>query len=181
MNEPAPDFDPQRRVCKIIAGALIGGVAAFLAIVVLIRQTGGKGLLAANPWDVTPPEGIISLIGLTMAAMMVVIAPFVSRATIANARAAVATAKPREGEAANLSEQGLFRGVFTLQLIVRFALYESAAFFNANAFFLAGKLPNLIAVLLLVALMVIGFPTRGAMEAFDDAQSERLRQERQAA
>jgi hypothetical protein len=185
MNDPAPDSeaqtDSQALVCKIIAGALIAGVTVCLAIVMLMRQTGDKGMFAANPWDVIPPGALISPLGLAMAAMMIVLAPIVAKASLTKARAATLAEKPIDPNSPGMSQQAGFQGLYTLQMIVRSAMYEGAAFFNAVAFFLEGKLPPLIAVLVLIALMAFRFPTRGAMDAFVDEQSELLRQERQAA
>lgn len=185
MNDPTPDPDSNAiamaRICKIIAGALIGGVAWFLAIAVFVRFNGGKGLFAADPWDLSPPGAIISLIALAMAAMVAVLAPVVARLMTAALRAKLAAGKPVGTMSPGATQVDQFRMVYQTQMIVRSAMFEGGAFFNGIAFMLEGRAPNLLAALILVVLMVATFPTRGAIDAFVDDQSALMREERQSA
>ncbi len=185
MNDPTLDLDAQAdvqvRLCKIIAGALIGGVTMFLAMVVSLRVGGGKGFLAAEPWNIAPPRAIISLIGLAMAAMMMTMAPIVARLVTASLRAKMVAGKPVDPQATGTGRQGELRLLYQMRMIIVLAMIEGATFFNLIAFLLEGKLPNLIAALVLIALMVVRFPTRGSVEAFVDDQSDFVQQGRHSA
>ncbi len=163
------------RTAQIVAGSLIMGVSIFLVVVFLVRS--GKGGFAENPWDFMGPKSIPTLIGLFMAATLMVLSFLVPRQLVANHRKCVAAAKRAEGAELIADEMGLF-GFYQAQMIVGMALLEGAAFFNVGVFLVAGHILNLIAVIGLVLLIVIRFPTEGRVEAWIDNQMELIRQER---
>lgn len=121
--------------CKIIAGALVFGVVAFAAVVVVLRlgrQPGGT---------------LISFVAVGFAAAMIVVRQFVLG--IAGGR----TGPPQPGPAGPLA-------LYQTRMIIGLAILEGAAFFNCIAYLLEGRWWTLLAVAVLVARMLASFPTR---------------------
>jgi hypothetical protein len=176
-SDPNPDSSNDRfvRTAQIIAAALVMGCSFFLLVGVFVRATGKNGLLAANPWNVLPPEGLISLIALFVSAGVLAASFVVPNAIATAARQAKGKTPPED------AALGRFDGIFLNQMIVGMALLEGGAFFNGIAFLLEGRIPNILAALVLIALIVAKFPTRAAMDSFAESQEALLFEERQSA
>lgn len=159
------------QVLQIIAGSLLSGVLTFLTITFVIRS--GKGLFAPQPWEVVPPGGMLTAIGLAMAALMIVLAFVVPRQVASGLRKQIAPGAPSAGSDA-------FFGVYQTQMILGLALLEGAAFFNAIAFLLEGHIPSLLAFGVLVALMLARFPTRAGVASWVEDQAGLWHGERHA-
>ena len=163
------------RTAQIIASALVAGSLSFLLIAVFVRATGKNGLLAANPWKILPPEGPIALIALFVGASVLAASLMVPKAIVTAAR------QVKRKNLAASSEAGGFDGVFINEMIVGMALLECGAFFNGIAFMLEGRIPSLIAALVLILAMVARYPTRTTLDAFAENQEALLFEERQSA
>ena len=178
-DESTPqDASSFARMAQIIAGSLVAGSSIFLIIALIIRASGRDGLFADRPWDILPPKGLITLIGLIFAAMTVVLSFVVPRSVVANIRKAILLSKAREGSANEEPGSLNFYNAFNTKMIVGLALLEGAAFFNGIAFLLEGHIPSLIAVAVLIGLMLARFPTQSGIASWVEDQESTLRDER---
>ncbi len=183
-NETARNLDKQAMVSQIIAFALVAGVSTFLGIALVIRSTGGKGVLAPDPWNIAPPSAIISLMSVVLAAIMIVLAFVVPNTIAVNMRRQVAKGKfPNVGpDSPPLKDApSALRMIHQLRMIVGLAMLEGAAFLCVIAFLLEGRLPPLIAAGTLILLMVARIPTRERIDRFVEDQQAKILEDRQGA
>jgi len=177
-------LDRQAMVSQIIAFALVAGVTTFLGITLVIRSTGGKGLLAPDPWNIAPPSAIISLLSVVLAVIVTALSFVVPNTIAANMRRQFAKGKfPTIGPDSPPIKDAMsaFRMIHQLRMIVGLAMLEGAAFLCVIAFMLEGRLPPLIAAGTLILLMVSRFPTRERIDRFVEDQQAKLLEDRQAA
>jgi hypothetical protein len=135
------------RVMQIIAGALILGSGIYLGIAVLVRAQGN-----AQP---VPDPPLLTYISIGFAAMMIV-AAWTFPAQLIRARLLVMRTQATTDDS--------FVAVYQIQLIIRLAQLEGAAFFGATAYLSEGSPLSLGASLLLIVLMLSQFPTTGRVE-----------------
>lgn len=144
-----PQFDSQLRVMQIIATALMTGVLLFLGLVLVITK--GNIFGQGNP-------GIITLVAVGFAGLAivnhVVIPGVITKAQLNKLQSGGFGQQDFVGK-----DVWLLR-IYQMRLIVALALLEGAAFFNLVAMMVENHLLAVIAVIVLLALMVIRFPTK---------------------
>ncbi len=161
---------------RIIWGALLFAPLMFLGIVVGVMRSGK--ILAADPWTVTIPFGVLAL---AMSAGCLLLSAFLPGVLVTNGRKALASGKPMSSGRTQGLPDGDFGGLLALyntKTIVALALVEGATFFDVIAFMLEGKAIVLAAVVLLVAVQATRFPTRTGLESWLDDQHAQLQAER---
>lgn len=173
--------DDYARICKIIAGALIGGVTSFLAITLVVRAIGDQGLLAAEPWNLASREAILSLISVVFAATAAGVSLAVPDVVANSLRRQVAAGKYPSAANGRANDDWAFRRVYQTRMIIGLALLEGAAFFCLIAFMLEGRLLPVIGGFILISLMASRFPSREAMDRFVEDQEAKILEERHAA
>ncbi|MDB5351877.1 MAG: hypothetical protein JWN86_3124 [Planctomycetota bacterium] len=162
------------RTSQIIAGSLVAGVCMFLTVTFVMRS---PKAFAPAPWDIMPPQAMITLLGLVMAAMMIVLSFVIPRQIVATSRRSLITTKPADLDKSDVTGNGLF-GVYQTQMIIGLAMLEGAAFFNVIAFLIEGHIPSLMAAGVLVLIMLSRFPTQGNIAAWVEDQKSLIREER---
>jgi hypothetical protein len=144
-----PDLDGDVRGMQIIAVALMAGVLLFFGIVLVTTQ--------GNVFGTQRPE-LITIIAAGFGILAIVNHLIIP--------AIIAGAHLKQISAAGFSELGdaakteLICGVYRIQLIIALALLEGAAFFNLIALMIEHSAVALSAVILLLGLMTLRFPTR---------------------
>jgi hypothetical protein len=172
-EEKEPDPAAIVRTAQIIAIAMPVGVTIFLAVTLVLRR--GKGTFAAEPWDVSPPKNLISLLGLTMAAVVVILSFAIPQTMTAGQRRIAAKAK--KSGSVSPHESFSFAMMYMTGMIIGMALLEGGAFFNGICFLLEGHAPNLIVAAVLVLLILARFPTLNGIETWTEDQRRRLIEE----
>jgi hypothetical protein len=165
-----PDHDavlsPQLRTMRIILLALVLGVVIFFVIAVVMR---GQG---AQP---APPTPLLTYLGLGLAGVQIVLSALIPGLIVTGGRRQLART-PQSAAAPDDLRKLL--GLYQTRLIVGSALLEGAAFFLLVAYLVEGDLAALGGVVVLVALLLVRFPTRPGLESWLAEQQERLSQER---
>ncbi len=141
-GSPQDDLSTVARMAPIIVGSLLFGTSSLLAFAVLLRSTGREVMFSDRPWDVLPPKGLLTLIGLVFASMMVVLSFVVPGALVANMRKAILLAKTRQCPGGRAPWMMNFYSVYNSTMIVGLVLLESATFFNEIALLLEGPHPE---------------------------------------
>jgi hypothetical protein len=196
------------RTSQIIVGALIAGVLIFLAIAwfvdvgLIAPAPAGPGAVQGAAPGNAPGAGAAgdgALVGTLITYMAVgwaVVAiplSFGVPALIAKqqrkqiASGSWAPGVQQAGPGAQLrpeswnTDSGKLAAVYQQQLIIAAALVEGAAFFTGIAYML-GRNPIALGVtLLLVAILLLRFPTIQRVERWIERQQEKLMEDRQAA
>lgn len=179
-DSPRPDRAAIVRNGRIIAGALMAGVSIFLVVVVVLKRSRGEPMVGPDSWDLSPPQGIIALVGLVLAAGAIPLSFVMPRIIAAQSRRTFAKEAARGDEPIRGLDDA-FPMIYLQRAIVGLALLEGVAFFNLIAFLLAGRLPSLIVVAVLLLLMASRFPSEPSLDAFAEDQRALLMEERQAA
>jgi len=158
--DPRPTLRIRLRVMQIIAGAIVFGAVITLAILSLVRS-----LNPEPPGD--PP--LISYFALGFAGVGVAVSLVVSKRVAAGGRRRLAsgpTAKDARGEA------GAWYPLYQTCMILQLAQLEGPTLFLIIAWFLEGWGVSLIATAVLIALMLLQFPTAERIERWAEAQKE---------
>jgi hypothetical protein len=154
---------PRIRVMQIIAFSLVLGPAIMLAVVVAIRA----GRNAAPP----PPTPLVSYVLLGFAAMMIM--PF---AIVPNMAAAGARQRLIQGRVLNDDDiHAILCNVYQTRMIIGSAMLEGAAMAQFIAYLVEGRMVSLVVGGLLLAGLVLQFPTRGRVETWIERQLERTK------
>ncbi|HYT93235.1 MAG TPA: hypothetical protein VEL76_31240 [Gemmataceae bacterium] len=171
-----PDSDafllPRLRVMRIVVLALVLGVVAFLVLALIIRAQGG---LAA------PPTPFLTYLALGFGGLQIGVSLLFPRFVVTQSRRQLARGQyPATAEASAQAPDDLTSlcNVFQTQLIIAAALLEGAAFFLLIAYLQEGEVAALGGVAVLLALLLVKFPTRPALESWLTEQQELLNQER---
>jgi hypothetical protein len=167
---------------QIIVFALVMGIVSFLGVVVFIRH-------GPNPPNAANNTGpMLTYLGIGFAALMLVLHFVLPLLFVSNVRRLIVKgAWNPAGRGDPVSAEHLSRmsdadklcSLFPLyqsQLIVSAAVLEGAAFFNLIAYLLEGDVVSLVVVGLLLAVMLVRFPTNNRAERFLSEQLELLRQ-----
>ena len=198
MTDPDA-LQPIIRTCQIIVGAMIMGVATFLAIALFVTQVavnpapappggGAGGAAIAAPGDSSLP--VITYLAVASGLIVLVLSFVVPKINIARARRQIALAGPiatTEGvppEPKQLYPAG-FTGklaqLYQTQLIIGAAMLEGAAFFATIAYMLERNPIALATAIVLLGALVARFPTSDRVNAWLDRQLGLLQEERQSA
>ena len=158
MSEPNPK-DPRQMVLviQIIAIALIMGVATFMVMALLINQ--GQ----------QPKQGQLAYLGIGMAGLALVGQAFF--------RLGVDLGKVDRETFDPCSDEALlaFAPVYQMELIIKLALLEGAAFMNGVAYLVEIRWWSLAAMGALLAVMCLKFPTKGRITTWIERRTIDLR------
>lgn len=158
-TDPSFPLAARVRTLQLSAAALPLGVLVF-AVVVLV-------LPAARPEPPRPP--IVTWIGVLLAAAQVIVSTILPTLIAASARRRLA----------GQTDDSLWAAVYQTRLIVRLALLEGPALLLLIAYLLEGTVLSLALTAMLLALMLLHFPTEARVRDWiqsqkDLADSERL-------
>jgi hypothetical protein len=174
----APDQDTQLslylRTMRIIVIALAMGVLAFLVVAVVIRQQ--------NPNQPVPDPPIITITALGFAGLQLILQAVIPGLIATGLRRQLAAGKwPRPGILSVPADDVVkLCALYQTRLIIGAAIAEGAAFFLLIAYLLEGQLVALAGAAVMLALVLVRFPTRSGLEGWLSDQQEQLRQERMA-
>jgi hypothetical protein len=173
------EVTPGVATIQIINGALVAGVLTFLGISLFLRARHpdgvfGPALPEAN--RLLPLFAIVLAVGNALAAF------WIPRTIVQGLRRALAEGRWKDpgvgrGEPAT-TDAGRLLSAYTTARIVQLALLEGAAFLCLIVYYLRGDALMLLVALGLVAAMLVGWPTRGRLDAWLGQQAEYLNEER---
>ncbi len=198
MTDPDA-LQPIIRTCQIIVGAMIMGVATFLAIALFVTQVavnpappppggGAGGAAIAAPGDSSLP--VITYLAVASGLIVLVLSFVVPKINIARARRQIALAGPIatiEGVPPEPKQlypagyTGKLAQLYQTQLIIGAAMLEGAAFFATIAYMLERNPIALATAIVLLGALVARFPTSDRVNAWLDRQLGLLQEERQSA
>ena len=148
------------RIVQIIVAALALGVICFAAVAIFLRFQ--------NP---PQQDAMIAYMAAGFAPMMLVVRAIVGTSTVNSSRKNIAAGIrplniPTAGSQlpANLTDGDQFLFVFQQKTIIESALVEGAAFFNLIAFLTIGQWWSLAVAGVLLAVMLVPFPTHDRVE-----------------
>jgi hypothetical protein len=174
----APDQDTRLtvylRTMRIIVLALAMGVLAFLVVAVVIRQQ--------RTDQPVPDPPIITLTALGYAGLQLILQAVIPGLVANRLRRQIAAGtwpRPEVGPAP-ADDTGRLCALYQTRLLIGAALAEGAAFFLLIAYLLEGQLVSLAGAAVMLALVLVRFPTRPGLEGWLSDQQEQLRQERMA-
>jgi hypothetical protein len=201
-QDPRDAIDQVTRTTQIIVGALISGVTIFLLIVGFMVHFGVLGAVAGAPGQAAAPNvpgaaapgnnpaagpglglsmPLLTYIAVGMAAIMLPLS-FILPGIVANqslrAAAASGTAGGPSPTTASAKAPGAVGGpaaAFQTSAIVGGALNEGAAFFAGIAYLIEQNVIALVVAVILLAVMVVRFPTRERVDRWIAQQEEKLR------
>ena len=170
-----PDEDTRLSAClrvtRFVIILLTAGVLLF-----------GVNSVANNP---APAEaGFISYLALAFAAFDVLLQAVLPGLMATNLRRQLAAGKwpaPRDGASVPPDDLGKLLSLFQVRLLVGAGLLEGGACFLLIAYQMDGAMLALAAAGVMLALLLVKFPTRPGLEAWLSDQQELLRQDRMAA
>jgi len=198
MTDPDA-LQPIIRTCQIIVGAMIMGVATFLAIALFVTQVavnpappppggGAGGAAIAAPGDSSLP--VITYLAVASGLIVLVLSFVVPKINIARACRQIALAGPiatTEGVPSEPKQlypagyTGKLAQLYQTQLIIGAAMLEGAAFFATIAYMLERNPIALATAIVLLGALVARFPTSDRVNAWLDRQLGLLQEERQSA
>ena len=147
----------QLMTMRIITGALCAGVLFFAGIVLLIGTREAE-------------EPVLAFVALVLSVFSVLAAAIVPRMIGKRGQSVSAispNAQPEESSSPGSDELRRVThamGIYQTRLIVSLALLEAAAFLNLVAYMLEGQAVNFAVAIVLLALMLIQFPSRTRTE-----------------
>jgi hypothetical protein len=178
---------------RIIIVALVAGVTIFLGVAISVdlkpRAVAGAGAGRGGPPAAQPAADVDRLITPLAVGFAALALPhsFLVPGMITNQnRRAIATGKAAPAPNLNLgadidqSDTGRLAGIYMTQLIVGAAQAEGAAFFAGVAYLLGKEPIALGAAIVMVAAILVRFPTDQRVAQWIDRQQELLLMERQA-
>jgi len=180
----APDnaIDQVTRPTQIIIGSLISGVTIFLLIVVFLVHFAGFGALAGpNPPATAQSIPFITYIAVGMAAILLPLSFILPGLVATQSLRSAAGGGPDGGSSPTkdaASTPGAVGGpaaAFQTSAIIGGALNEGAAFFAVIAYLIEQNPIALVTALILLAALVVRFPTRGRVDRWIALQEEKLR------
>ena len=142
-------IDSTLLMCRIIAGALVFGVATFAAVAVVLRLD-----------DPPAADALISLIAAGFAAASVVIRQVL-----------VSLIGGRTGSSQAAGAFGPLL-LYQTRMIAGLAILEGAALFNVVAYLIEGHWWSLAAAAGLLAVMLASFPTRGRLRRWVETREQ---------
>jgi hypothetical protein len=168
MDEPNldnPIYTQRLLMLQIIAGALIFGVLAFLVLVVFIVQND-----AANQ----PEAAVVSLLALGALPLSVALWTFIPGLVSRKGVEQIADGTWRPGPDAAAGsfpdDTSKLWAVYQTRIIIASALLEGAAFIGCTAYLVEHQIFVLAVPVIVLALMVATFPTRGRVGSWVEEQ-----------
>jgi len=192
-------LQPIIRTCQTIVGAMIMGVATFLAIALFVTQVavnpapappggGAGGAAIAAPGDSS--LSVITCLAVASGLIVLVLSFVVPKINIARARRQIALAGPiatTEGVPSEPKQlypagyTGKLAQLYQTQLIIGAAMLEGAAFFATIAYMVERNPIALATAIVLLGALIARFPTSDRVNAWLDRQLGLLQEERQSA
>ncbi|HMF38150.1 MAG TPA: hypothetical protein VKF17_16005 [Isosphaeraceae bacterium] len=192
-------LQPIIRTCQTIVGAMIMGVATFLAIALFVTQVavnpapappggGAGGAAIAAPGDSS--LSVITYLAVASGLIVLVLSFVVPKINIARARRQIALAGPiatTEGVPSEPKQlypagyTGKLAQLYQTQLIIGSAMLEGAAFFATIAYMVERNPIALATAIVLLGALIARFPTSDRVNAWLDRQLGLLQEERQSA
>jgi hypothetical protein len=171
-TEKIENFDVMVRQVQIIVGALVGGVFFFLVIVLMM----GNGF---QPFD---PGAIVSLVMAGLGISMIFMRLMVPSIIVSTGCQKIAAGSwganvPQQSQLPDTDEGKLLQ-LFLTKVIIGSALLEGGAFGCLIAFLLEGQIYTLVLAVILVAGILMGFPTRGSVTEWLETQLRRVQEGR---
>jgi hypothetical protein len=145
---------------RIISAALISGVVVFLAVVLFVMKS-----------DPKPGSPLLTYIGLAFGAGALVFAFIIPGFVGGSIKQALVEGKrvdlpPQFKATQDVGIVGNLLFLFQTRLIIGYAILKGAAFFNLVAYMIERQDVSLAIVGLLLAAMLVKFPTRGKVEGW---------------
>jgi hypothetical protein len=160
------------RTGRILIGALALGVLTFLGLAVFVRQS--------NPAPV-PDMPFLTYVALAVGALQAVLQGILPGLIGAGLRRQIAAGKwppARPGQSVPPSDRAKLCALYLTRLIVGAALVEGAALLLLIAYLVEGSVLTLAGAGLMLAMLLVKFPTRPGLEGWLPDQEELLRRER---
>lgn len=169
------------RTSQIIVAALAGGLAVFLAVVLLFIEPSGPpaGPGRGNPLGLP----FLTLVALGFAIFGVILSLVAPGLVVNNGLRQIAERGPgeaaptdpwKEGPSLPANDVGALLPLFQTQLIIASALVEGAAFFALIAFMVERHPLAMGIAVLLIAVLLSRFPIVDRVQGWLDDQSARL-------
>jgi hypothetical protein len=153
---------------RIITAALINGVIVFLIVVIFVM----KGEAKPAPQVHTYLSFAIGIAALVLSRIIPnLVGRSIERALIEGKQVAL---PPQLKTPAEVGIVGNLAFLFQTRMIVGLAILEGAAFYNVLAYMLERQQISLVMVGLLLAAMLLKFPTRGGLESWLAAEMKSL-------
>lgn len=159
MTEPSPNPGQRLQTVQIIAGGIIAGAGAFLAVAVMIR---GDGL--AHPPAESP---MVTYVLIALGALFILACQIVPGIVTSSGRERILQSSSGRGDEPLLA-------LYQTQLIVGLALAEAAALLAIVAYMVEGQTVSLIAGFIFMGFLVAQFPTQRGVDAWLAEQAEML-------
>jgi len=189
---PNNSIDQITRTTQIIMGALIGGVTIFLLIVVFLVHFAGFGAAAGaapapgqaagpNPPATAQSIPFLTYIAVGLGAILLplsfILPSFVAAQSLRSGatRPLDGSSNPTKSPAASSGQPVTPAAAFQSSAIIGAALNEGPAFFAGIAYLIEQNPIALVVMLVLLAAMVLRFPTRDRVERWIAQQEEKLR------
>ena len=171
---------------QIIVTALLAGLLCFLVITTVI-DLGPKPAAAPGAAAPEPPMPIFTYLAVASGAMLLpmsfVVPVLVSKKQRQAMLSGQASDGPRPATAPGVRSWGAntpiggLPAAFLIQLVMGCAISEGAAFFALVAYLLEKNPLALTMALLLIAAIIMRFPTSGRVGRWIEQQEEKLREE----
>ncbi len=156
------------RTMQILVAALVSGVVTFLGFVVFpFRPEVGDPLLAYVGFALA-----VAAIGAWLVVPKLVTSKMVSAIASGNIPPTLARAVGSDRSAVSL-----LSSVYQTRLILASALLEGAAFFNVIAYMFEGHWLSIGVVLILLVMLLSGWPTVGRLDSWIRRQQENVQLE----
>jgi len=166
MRDESDDAIPpgRLRTMQIIAGALILGLAIFLAIVVYVVHVQNQG----QPIGQAQGPPILSVLALGMLAALSVVSVAVPNAMLRQhiRRIACGQVTPTVDQPAPTGDADQLLGLRQTTLIISLSLLQGPAFFCCIAYLLEGRIYALGGALLAILLLGSRFPTEASLRTW---------------
>jgi hypothetical protein len=166
------------RIMQLIAGSLLAGVLALLAVVlyvVLVRNE-GKG---ANPPPDRPPVSLVAVLAVAVTAPLALVLPGIRTRAAVREIAAGTWRAPADSLRTFAGDADKLLHVRQTTMIIALALLEGAAFLGCIAYLNEAQPFALAAVAVPLLLMLATFPTEGRMRDWLQLQTGRIAEARQ--
>jgi len=162
------------RLMQIISGSLVLGAMVFLAIVVMI---------AANQAAPPPPawpggQPLMTYVAITILVVQVAMVMTLPPARIRSAVRQMATEGSPPQPGAQETEVAKLLSLRQTTMILALAPLEGSACFGCIAYLLEQRVEALIVAAVAIVLMLLYFPTEGAVRSWLERQTEALSQAR---